>query len=58
MTRARGSNAASTLSVAPLGTPVAAIVSLVAGLAVYSLQDVIIKLARGPKGLRPARHSR
>ncbi len=47
MTLARGRQAASTLAVAPQGAPAAGISSLVAGLAVYSLQDVIIKLASG-----------
>jgi len=47
MTLARGRHAASAATVAPQRVPAAGIASLVGGLAVYSLQDVIIKLASG-----------
>ena len=47
MTLAPGSNAASTTVAAPPASPVGGIACLLAGLSIYSLQDVIIKLVSG-----------
>jgi len=47
MTLARGTDAGSTIAAAPKGSPAGAIASIIGGLAVFSLQDVIIKLVSG-----------